>query len=924
VHSEPIVGRADQLRVLDEVVAELMRATATACVISGDAGMGKSTLWRYGVCRARAAGCRVLSCEMAEPAAMPFAGLIDLLDPVVEVLGSLPLPQRHVLEVALLRAAPGPVPPAGQAIGVAVLSVLRRLLAEGPVLIAVDDAHHLDPGTAAVLGHLGRHLGDAPVGLMIAADGREPVDGPDPLRAWRSVVPGGMRSIRADRLDAPDLRRLIRSRTGLALSRRQLLRLHDACGGNPSTALQFADAMRSGEAGVPGGPLAVPRRPRERMAALLRTLPPPARTLLLYAVAMDKPTLRAIRAALDTRDPVIPGLARAEQTGLVRCDHGAVRFTDPLAAAALYAAATGEARRVVHGRLAQVVGDLEQQARHLALAVEDEVAAVADVVDRAARHAEHREAPGVAADLWTLASQRTPVADGRRAGRLVAAARCLLQTGDSVAARMMLEQALAMPPGPARGPALIWLATVTFYHQGAARAVSLLGDTLPLVAADPALSAQVLLRLAWFAEHEPPLRLAYAQAAVRHAGHPGTPAPLRVAAARVVAYLESLTGTAVTPTVRGDPAGTPGGEWWWETDVATCAAIAGCAMDDLPAARAAWQARVRQARQVGGEAAVPQLLYHLAQVECWLGEWVTATRHIEDLIDAVQQTGQYWMHGRALYLRALVAAYQGNCALAEAAVADGLSVAEQLADPVARALHLAVRGFLDLSRGDAQAAEQHLARAAGPLEATGPAGFLVAADRIEATAASGAWRRAADLLAALRRRAPAATHPWLRPVLARAAAQVAMAAGDLTAAAAVLNEASSAYPLLPVPLELARTRLVHGQILRRMRHRRAAEQTLRQVRAAFAQLGATLWMPRVDAELHRVGLHRTAEGQLTPAESQVAHLVAAGRSNGEVAAALVISRRTVENHLCRIYRKLGVAARADLPAALPPGGRPHS
>jgi DNA-binding CsgD family transcriptional regulator len=184
--------------------------------------------------------------------------------------------------------------------------------------------------------------------------------------------------------------------------------------------------------------------------------------------------------------------------------------------------------------------------------------------------------------------------------------------------------------------------------------------------------------------------------------------------------------------------------------------------------------------------------------------------------------------------------------------------------------------------------------------------------------ATGALARGADLVAAARRRADAAAHPWLRALAARGAAQVAMAAGDLPAAAAAIDEAYLAQRALPVPFELARTKLVHGQILRRLRRRRAAEQALRQAQVAFAELGAALWLTRARAELHRVGLRRTAEGELTPSETQVARLVADGRSNSEVAAVLVISRRTVENHLGHIYRKLGVSTRADLPAALRP------
>jgi DNA-binding CsgD family transcriptional regulator len=550
---------------------------------------------------------------------------------------------------------------------------------------------------------------------------------------------------------------------------------------------------------------------------------------------------------------VIPGLAEAEQAGLVRWADGRVCFTDPRYAPAVYAAADAGQRRAAHGRLARVLPEGEERARHLALAAAGADPAVAEVAERAARQAEGRGAGAVAADLWTLASRRTPAGDVRWAGRMVAAARCLLRCGDCAGARGLLEQVVsAVPAGPDRAHALLWLATVTFHERGGRAAVPMLRDALPMVPDD--------LRMAWSAEHD----LLYTHAAVEDS---------------------------------------------WEMSATV----------DPYGARVAWRSRLSRARQTGDEAAVPQLLYHLAQVECWLGGWRTAQHHVEDLIEAVEQTGQRRLRSRSLHLRALVAAYRGDTGSADAAIGEGLSLAEEFDDRVARALHLGVRGFLDLSRGDAHAADRHLVRAAALLDASGmrgPDGFAIAADRIEAALATGAVRRGADLVAAVRSRAHVSAHPWLRAIAARGAAQVAMAAGDLPAAQAAIDEAYTAHRALPVPFELARTRLVHGQILRRMRRRGAAEQTLRQAQCAFAESGATLWVSRACAQLHRAGLHRVAEGALTPAESQVARLVAAGHSNGEVAATLVLSRRTVENHLCRIYRKLGVGARTDLPAAL--------
>ena len=115
-----------------------------------------------------------------------------------------------------------------------------------------------------------------------------------------------------------------------------------------------------------------------------------------------------------------------------------------------------------------------------------------------------------------------------------------------------------------------------------------------------------------------------------------------------------------------------------------------------------------------------------------------------------------------------------------------------------------------------------------------------------------------------------------------------------------------------MPFERARTLLAQGVALRHARRRRDARATLEEARAAFASLGAALWEEKATAELDRIGGRRAAGDELTPAEERVAALVAEGRTNKEVAAALFLTERTVEFHLTHVYRKLGVRSRAEL------------
>ena len=82
--------------------------------------------------------------------------------------------------------------------------------------------------------------------------------------------------------------------------------------------------------------------------------------------------------------------------------------------------------------------------------------------------------------------------------------------------------------------------------------------------------------------------------------------------------------------------------------------------------------------------------------------------------------------------------------------------------------------------------------------------------------------------------------------------------------------------------------------------------------AVFEELGASVWAEHARDELSRIGGRRSSKGELTPTERQLAALVAEGRSNKEVAAALFVTSKTVETRLSRIYAKLGIHSRGEL------------
>jgi len=126
------------------------------------------------------------------------------------------------------------------------------------------------------------------------------------------------------------------------------------------------------------------------------------------------------------------------------------------------------------------------------------------------------------------------------------------------------------------------------------------------------------------------------------------------------------------------------------------------------------------------------------------------------------------------------------------------------------------------------------------------------------------------------------------------------------------------------PFELARERLILGGVARRRRQWGAARTALQAALDGFETLGAPLWAERARAELARVGGRAPADGALTPTERRVAELIAAGRTYQEAADELFISPKTVQWNLSKVYKKLGIKSRAELPAVINPAIPPVS
>jgi len=329
------------------------------------------------------------------------------------------------------------------------LGVLRTLAASKPVVLAVDDVQWLDRSSAAMLAFAGRRLREEQVALLLA---RRQTSGPGSERPELAMPEERRLALRIGPLSMGALHRLLRDRLGASLARPALHKVHEASGGNPLYALELVRALESSGGRIrPGHPLPVP----ETLEAILRdridALPVDVRQVLAAAAALRRPTESILGDW--------PALEQAAEAGLIELRNDEVSFTHPLLASAAYGSVTAAERRRLHRRLAEVVSDPEERARHLALGAEGPDNEVADALDDAARRAAARGAPE-AAELAELAIRLTPISDrGRLLARRVGAAGYHLPVGELDKAASMLEHVVEeLSPGGERADALLLLA----------------------------------------------------------------------------------------------------------------------------------------------------------------------------------------------------------------------------------------------------------------------------------------------------------------------------------------------------------------------------------------------------------------------------------------------------------------------------------
>ncbi len=907
-----IVGRGRDSAAVDSFVTA-SSAADPALVLEGFAGIGKTAIWTKSIVSAARRGFAVRSsrCSLAD-SAWAYSGLGDLLEDLPnDTLTELPEVQRRALAVALLLESPSSSSPGARVVGVAVLGILRLLCRSGPLILAIDDLQWMDDASRSVLTFALRRMTNDPIRILaterLVSDSQEGQGQPClGVAATRHLV---------GPVSVGTLQQIVIGRLGMPLSRPTLIRVHQATGGNPMISLEMCRVLLSRGQPDLRDSLPVTSEVELLVADRLGALSRDARDLLLVCGSLAHPTIDSVGAALESPSALKASVAEALRCGAMELTDGRFRFTHPLLASIPYELLGAVERRALHARLAAAVEDPEEHARHAALAIDGPDGDVAEALDVAARRARARGSTVAAAALATMAAERTPPdrLDDLHRRRLLEA-ELVFAAGDPDRARAIVSASLpGLSPGADRVRGVLLLATIDYWIAGSTPAGSWCETALHEAAGERLLQARCHAAIADLAPYDARVLLDHARLAVELIGDETDLAEVLANALKNVAYHELRLGQGLSIDtlqraidVEHNSPRLPVMERVGMY-MGMLLRFAG-RFDDARV----WLEEMRQcAQDEGDDNALPLIYGHLSLLECWTGDFPRALQHVEDGRRFTALTG---VHSPSVTAAdALAHAHLGKLAAARRVAQAAVDHDESQGDAGDVACDLRSLGFTELCAGDLAAAAGQLLRALSIADELGveePAILRVHGDAVEALVGLGRISEAQRVTAELET-SEHDSSGWAHAIAARCRGLVAATKGDLDTAEAELV-ASLSIPDVGMPIEEARSRLWLGSILRRAGRRSDARIQLNSALDVFERLGTPLFATRATNELARIGGRTAGTLALTPTERRVAELVGSGRTNSEVADALFIGVRTVESHLTRIYRKLGVRSRGQL------------
>ncbi|KUI27377.1 LuxR family transcriptional regulator [Mycobacterium sp. IS-1742] len=908
-----LISRDAELSAVDSLLAAVPTGTSVL-VLEGDAGIGKSTVWRAGIERARARGFQVLSAHpVASESAAAYSSLAELLTEVdAAVLDHLPAPQRLAIDRVLSHADDTGPGTDQRAVAAAVRSVVERLAQASPVLVAVDDMQWLDPPTAVVLASVARRCTGA-IGFLVtvrAGDG----DGTDLM--LEPSRPERLHRAQVHPMSVGGLHAMINHQLGQSLTRPKMDWVYEVSAGNPFYALELARALNR-DAADAGPPL--PATLAELVRTRIAGLPDHTREVLLATACIASPTVDLVaRAVGENVEWTVAALEEAERHGIVEINGYKVTFSHPLLARGVYVEASTDERRWMHGRLADIVDNPESRARHRALAGDGADEKTVKALDEAAESAHQRGAPAAAAELLDMARAR----GGDTPERALRAAACHFEAGDTVRARELLEYSISeMDPGELRATALHLLGLVRLWDNSSAEAGTLLERALaePGVSPDRRVQMLVMLSFMEFNAGRVDRAVQRAEEAVAQASTLQR-ADLLSQARPMRALLRFLIGDGLD---EAELAGVFDFDEPEDMPLAarprTLHALLMLWTDRLDEAAEQFTAIAQHSIDRGDESERSFLDFHLGQVHIWRADLRAAERVAEDSVERALQS-----HGDlplfiALIVRVMVSAHLGREEQTRRFAEQAFAVGERCQSSRLGVWVVTSLGLLEVSLGNHEAAVEVLGPAVEGWSAMPASTELITApflpDTAEALVGVGIFDDAERLVEALEDNGTRLDRPWMLAVGARCRAVLLAARGDLTGAITAGERALKEHERLSMPLELARTQLVVGRLQHRRRQYDSATATVSTALAAFDRIGAELWARQARAELAGLTGRQTAAG-LADSERRFADLAAQGMTNREIAAALFVSEKTVEANLSRVYRRLGIRSRSELARVL--------
>ncbi|MEU9451128.1 AAA family ATPase [Streptomyces sp. NPDC048277] len=913
----PMVGRHAEREAVGRLLDAVRDGLGAVLVLTGEPGIGKTRLLEYAA--SRAPELRVVRLTAVETeTGLGFGALHRLLRPFLNRADRLPGPQRAALDAALGLVSG---PPADRyLVGLATLTLLSEAAAEEPLLFLLDDAQWLDRESAEALAFTARRLYADSLGLLFAVrDGLADNGLFDALPVH--AVTG---------LPEPEAKALLSSGTR-RVDTAVADRIVAGTGGNPLALLQLADALAaeqlSGIAPLPD-PLPVSRLIEGHFQRLVRALPPETGTLLLLLAAAPSDDTGMMWRAAGRLGLSARAVQPAVAAGILGRDMPTA-FRHPLIRSTVYAGAEPGERRRVHAALAAVchaVRDADRRAWHRAEAAEGIDDGVADDLEAASERARSRGGYSQQALFLSRAADLTGDPD-KRAERLLDAAQAHLMSGDAAAARTALDLAGADIRGPVmRTRELRMRATAQMFRIAVADVPAMLMDAVTrLGPRDPRLTWELLCEAlhAALVAHDRTrgtslTEVAAAAVAARHAPDPaarGRDLLMEGLARRVAEGYEHGV-----PVLRTALDGVRGGGAIGDASSPFAVMVSMACGDlwDVQAERDITDRLAAADREGGALYALSMTLLVAARCDLWDGRFTAAEVRYAEFDDIAADTG---FPGGGDINRLHLLALTGREAELRAAVrrtaemrSIGLGLHQLLAQ---HALTL-----FELGRGRYRQALEH---ARPVFEEDPPAcGNLVLPLLIEAAVRTGDRARADGALARLEERAPLAGTPWALGSLALGRALTA----DGDDAEKFYQESVELLGQGPLALEQARSRLLFGEWLRRCKRRSDARKQLRAAYDGFDAFGAVPYAERARIELLATGetaRRRTEKTRfdLTPRERQVAAMAASGLTNGEIATRLFVTASTVEFHMNKVFRKLAITSRNEIPRAIgEPGSDP--